>query len=143
VSTSIGAAEWIYAALKANTTLCGVIGGTAAPRIYHEIIPQSADLPSVVYQMMTSIDENAIGARGPTVQQWQVKGVAQGQTYNALRTVADQIDVALHRVHGTATTAGIVTASERIEEVMYGEASDGREYRHLGGIYRIYAAGTA
>lgn len=143
MSTSLGAAEWIYATLKANGTLCADVGGTVSPRIYHDVIPQSAALPAVVYQIMASRDENAVGGRGLTVQQWQVKAVGQGPSYSALRNITDQIDASLNYKFGTATTAGVVVGCSRSEEVMYGESGNGIEYRHLGGIYQIYAAGTA
>lgn len=139
-SETMGVAEWLYITLRSSTAITTPTGGSAAFRCYEDVAPQGAAWPYVVYSLVSAVDVNAIGGRATVNELWTVKAVAQTNTYNTLRAIANGIDAALNRQRGTATTAGItIAACERTEEVRRTEVSEGLHYRHLGGIYRIYA----
>lgn len=141
MNESQGAAEWIYTTLKANSTLTGAVGGSATARIFEDVAPQGVALPYVVFQRVSGVDVNTIGERGITDQLWQVKAVAQSPTYRSVATIANQFDVSLDDKQGTA--GGVAINCRRSSEIRYAEIADGMQYRHLGGTYHLFAAGTA
>ena len=135
-----GVAEWLYTTLRASTVLTSALGGTAAFRAYEGVAPQGAVSPYITYACLTSIDEMAVGGRTTTNQLWIVKATAQGGTFNAVAPLASAIDTALDRQRGTATTNGVtIAACQRTEEVRRDEQANGIGYKHIGGVYRIYA----
>jgi hypothetical protein len=136
---SMGIAEWLYTTLSGGTVLSAIVG----TRIYEDVAPQGTALPYVVYSQTSSMDENGIGgSRLCENALWTVQGVAKAMTYNAVKSIAVAIDDLLHGVLGTATANGVTVACTRQEEVRYSEVREGVTWRHLGGVYRIYAGGT-
>ena len=139
MSTETVLAEtWLYATLKANTTLTALIGGSSAPRIYSAVIPQGAALPAVVFQQMSGEDLLTLNAyRVWSDLVYLVKGIAQAGGFVALDVIAAQIDTALHRTSGTGVAS--CYRERPFSYVETDEAGSGQQFRHLGGIYRIKA----
>lgn len=129
--------RWLNTVLAADTQLAAVVG----TRIYSDLAPQGTALPMVVYQMQSANDLMVLGA----VRVWAnavyiVRGVAQSVAYGGtLLTMADRIDAVLHAASG-GTVEGVVYECVREREFRMTEVgADGRQYRHMGGQYRILA----
>lgn len=73
---------------------------------------------------------------------WLIRGVVDGTSYEPLRTIASRIYALLHGSHDIAVTDGMIMWCVREQAFQQEIVEAGREYRHLGGIYRIVVQGT-
>lgn len=135
--TEIVAAEaWIRATLLAANPPTA-IGGPAAPRIYSHVVPASAALPSVIYQMQAAEDLMVINGRRVWADLvYVVQVVALAGAWEDVDAVADWMDAALHNGRGSYD-GGMVYACTRERPFAFVEHDGDMQYRHLGGIYRL------
>jgi hypothetical protein len=146
----IAADQWIYSTLKADSALTALIGGSTAPRIYNEQVPQDGPAtlyPCIIYQMQSAVDVQIVGPR----RFWSnmlylVRGVHETGSYSgSLLTIAERIDEVLHAKPSPAgppaTNAyGIIWACVSEQPFRLPEVQNGRNFRHQGRIFRIYAS---
>lgn len=126
---------WLKTRLAANATL-------AALGIHADVVPSDASLPAVVFQFQGGTDLDTINNRRIWVDAvYIVKVVGQTASYSALDTYAGLIDTQLERQSGTAAGGTIYTAT-REAPFRLAEQTDGKQYRHIGGRYRIRAIGA-
>lgn len=131
--------RWIYGTLTADTALAAVVG----TRVYADQAPQTTPavtMPVVVFQWQGGADLMVIGGvRVWTNAVYLIRGIDEAQTWGGdLKTIADRIDAVLHRGSGT-NADGVVYAAVREQPFRMPETAGGKSYRHLGGLYRIYA----
>lgn len=136
---------FVYQRLAGDATLTGLLGGASVPRIYQGKAPQGAMFPAVVYQHQGGSD-----VRGATEATriganllYVVRGVAQAERFTGdLQTIEERIDARLHRTSGAvvlnSVTLGEVIACVRLQPFDLTEDEEGVEWRHLGGIYRLF-----
>jgi hypothetical protein len=138
-SESSGVARWIYATLTGNAGITAAVGS----RVYEDQAPEQAGTqayPVVVFTVSPGPD--AITMNSTRV--WAtftalIKVVDQAESYGAAEPVAKLIDQLFHKVKGAATGATIYRAT-RTMEVRYAELDQsGRQFRHLGGLFRLIA----
>ena len=127
---------WLTSVLGNDSTLSGLVSG----RIYGHAIMGSATYPLVLFSMQSARDVMGTGpARIMVDSLYVVRGIAEAGTFAGnLKTIADRIDAVLHAASGSNVN-GTVLACVRQQPFLYVEPYNGRQYRHLGGIYRIYA----
>lgn len=127
---------WLYAKLTGDATLTGLVSG----RIYGHIAPQDATYPLVLFALQTADDVQTLGPnRIMSNMLYVVRGIAEVASFGAsLTTIADRIDTVLQAASGTVA-AGRVLACVREAPVVMVEVSKGKQYRYLGGVYRLYA----
>jgi hypothetical protein len=103
-------------------------------------VPQGAELPYVLFQEQTARDVQGMGATrlwitGP----WIVRAVMETATYDGdLEAAAKRIDTLLQAQGGTVS-GGTVFVCVREHPFRLVESAQSRQFRHLGGIYRIMA----
>lgn len=133
---TVAVERWIYGAL-----LAAGITEIGTSRIYGYVAPNDAPMPFVVFQHQASRDIRGVGTARIMVDcMYVVKAVDEtGRFTGTLSAVAEAIDAALHAKSGTLGPEGIVLHCVREEPFALFEIDDGREYRHLGGLYRIWA----
>jgi hypothetical protein len=130
------ASKWLYTTLAADSALAAVV----STRIYADLAPQAAAHPLVVFQFQGGVDFQAVGA----IRIWSnlellIRGIDQTTTYTAnLRTIAKRIDAVLHAASGS-NVDGVIIACTRLRPFQLTELTDGVQYRHLGGFYRLLA----
>jgi hypothetical protein len=129
---------WLRARLAADSALTAVVG----TRLYGELAPQATATPFVVWQLV-DVDD-VVGATAATrimvTSTWAVKAVADAATFaGPLATAADRIDAVLHAAVGGAAGDATVWTAVRERPLRLVEVDDGVTWRHLGGIYRIWA----
>lgn len=137
---SNGIAKWIYATLAADSAISALIG----TRIYEGPAPQTTAYPFIRYDQQSTLDvRGATEATRIMVNElWLIRAVAETESYQGnLATLADRIDALFQNTNGSATGA-VVFNSAREFAMRMPEDEQGISYRHLGGIYRIYAQGT-
>jgi hypothetical protein len=131
--------SWVYAQLAGNVTVAQMVG----TRIFNTYAPPDIAFPFIIFQQQTLRDVRGVGSDRIMVDTlYVVKGVSQGSDFSQLGTLASAIDVALNVPAGGAATGGLVLASVRDEPFALTEVDDGKQFRHMGGVYRIYAQAT-
>lgn len=130
--------SWLYDCLSGDATLTGLVGS----RIVDRIAERGQDYPLVVFQFQGGHDVMGVAAARLLGQEvFLVKAVGRAPSYATLKPIAKRIDELLHKAHGE-TDDGKVRACVREQPFKMVELIDGIEYRHLGGLYRLYMAGS-
>lgn len=130
---------WVAARLAATVAVTNLV----STRIYNSFAPLDAEYPFIIFQQQTLRDVRGVGSDRIMVDTlYVVKGISQGTDFAQLGTLAAAIDSALNVPPGGAVTGGHVMASVREEPFALTEVEDGKQFRHMGGIYRIYAQAT-
>lgn len=130
---------FVVAQLEAQPTLVDV-----APGGVHEgqLRGVDDDVVGIVVQHQAPIDDTRqrryrVMARALFV----VRASVAGESYDELEPAADLIDAALHGASG-AGDDGLWFESVRVSPVGYPEVAGSKQYRHLGGMYRLLAHTT-
>lgn len=134
MSDVVQAERWLYSALAADSAL----GSAVATRIYSDIAPQSSALPCVVFQRQAGHDVRGTGpVRIMSSMLYTIRVIDETGSFTTIEAPADRIDAVLHASSGTVA-GGTVVACTRESPFSMVESNDGRTFRHLGGIYRLY-----
>ena len=125
---------WLYATLSADATLVGLVAG----RVYDSVAPQGAVLPCIVFQHQGAHDVRGNGpGRIMASTVYLVKAIGQGSSFTALEAIANRVDVLLQGQSGSNTKGQCWAVRE--QPFKLAETDEGIQYRHLGGLYRIWA----
>ncbi len=129
---------WLNTKFAADATITSIVAG----RIHSTVVPPGSTYPCVLYAYLGGFDSVGTGAmRILHSGLWVVRAIAAVEDWAAapLGTLADRIDIILHRATGSAAGAdGIVYTATR--ESPYREIeheTGGVELRHSGGSYRL------
>lgn len=138
MAETVVADSWLYAVLSGDATLAGLATGG----IHGHVNPNAAPtFPYVLYQLQApGADVRGVGpARVMTQALYLVRGIAQANSFGGnLTTIANRIDVLLQAASGSAA-GGLVLSCVREQPFALPEtAPGGLQYRHLGGIYRLF-----
>lgn len=134
-SESQRVARWITQTLNADVVLMALITG-----VYEQPAKQGSLHPMVVFNQMSEVDI-ATGdslKRIMTNSLWLVRGVVDDTSFETATSIADRLDTLLQNASGTADGADIFHCSREQGYRMVDDTS-GKQFRHLGGIYRIFA----
>lgn len=129
------AEEWLNATLNGDATLLA-----AVPSGFYDTLPApNTPYPVGIYQFMSGIDYAAVGA----FRIWQsmvymVKVIGETADFATLNAAIARLDALLHRASGTSAS-GTVWSCTREQSIRLPDAIEGRQYRHSGALYRIYA----
>lgn len=129
------AESWLYSKLHGDSTLLALVPGG----VYTWPVPANVAGAFVLYQLQSGVDIRGVGpARIGVNGLWLVRAVAETNSFGGnLLAAADRIDVLLQAASGTVT-AGVIWACVREEPFQLVELADGRQWRHLGGSYRLW-----
>ena len=133
---TVVAERFIATKLLADGQLTAIVG----QRVYAYLAPAGATFPYVVFQLQApSQDVRGVGpVRVMSDLLYAVKVIGKDQAFSALEAAANRITSVLHAASG-AVTGGTVVACVREYPLSYLEIDSGVIYRHLGGIFRVYA----
>lgn len=122
---------WLYSVLAGDATLHGYV----ADRIYMHLAPAGTSWPCILVTLQEYPDDLMVvnAKRVWSEAMYIVRAVGPYEGFGTLNTIADRIDALLHRQSGTNVHACI-----REEIFLMVEVVDDVQYRHLGGIYKIY-----
>lgn len=129
----------IYQRLAGDATLIGMLATPTA--IWHQLAPQDAPLPYVVFHRQSGRPAWTLNAGGWQDDVWLVKAIDRGDTASR----AEAIDARTAAVLNDAPLA--VNGRPRLavfreSDVDYSELLDGGVYRHCGGLYRLLTQPT-
>lgn len=130
------AAQWLYETLDGDATLMGLLG--SGERIHEQPAAQESAFPFVTFQLQSDVDIMTADTRNRIMsdQLWLVRATDATASFATLKTIANRIDVLLQNANGSADGATVFHCS-REESFRLTEIDNGKQYRHLGGIYRI------
>ena len=128
--------QWIYQTLTGDATLMALIGG-----VHEHPAPQTMPFPIITYQdqgdFLDVPNTNAVQPiRVVSRGTYLVRVIGKEVPTSALRPIAARIDQLLEGKHG-ATALGTIAGCSRVRPYKFQEFTDGINYRHLGGMYRI------
>lgn len=125
---------WLTSVLKADTTLMALV-----PNVY-SFPGTNLTYPSVVFQEQSVVDVRGVGPSRIMIDGlWLVRGIVETTTFLGLsESIANRIDFLLQAKKGTIPS-GSIWGCARVRPFRLVETVLSRQYRHLGGIYRIYA----
>jgi hypothetical protein len=128
---------WLHAILSGDSTLSTAVGGRVIGDV-GDIGTFAVPFVQHVFQSTRDIS-TADGTIIDTDSLYVVKVVGESGSWSALEPVAARIHTLIHGPGVTRTLSGgsLTCVRERIVKQIEEEA--GRQYRHLGGQYRIRA----
>ena len=134
------AERFLAATLKGDGVLAGM-------GVYSRKRQPGTSLPAVVFINRPTRDYTTVStARIWAEFEYIVKAICAGSSIAPIADAADRIDALLHGASADVYDGSVVPVRiGRVEEVVrigpiyYDENTDDKEYRHLGGIYRVRA----
>ena len=133
---------WLYDTLAGDAALLALLDGDTS-RIVADVAGSKVPRPFVVYAVQAlELDPRSSAGRIMVVARYTIKAVAEARSYAPVTALADRIDALLEGARGPVGDGSEVHVLEvtRDRAVQYAEARQhGRQYRHLGGLYRIVA----
>lgn len=134
MSEILSAEQWLYNVLSADVQLMAKATG-----VYSGVVSPEATFP-LVYITLQRQDADLItnGAhRVWATLHYAVRGVGETGSWGGdLATIADRIDAVLHAASGSSSE-GTVYECVREQPLAIVEQADGRQFRHLGGLYQL------
>lgn len=102
--------------------------------MYHGLASRIATYPIISFELYMARDVNGVGtSRIITNGVWLVRAIGATEAYSALASIADRVDTLMQ-----GASSGGVLGCIREEPFEFEEVIDGVQYRHLGGLYRIF-----
>lgn len=134
--------KWVLDTAKADAPLVAVATGG----FYEGFAPQGTAMP---YFLVTAQDPGSDVLSGNRTRLMthillQIKVVGLAASYNSLVTGADRIDALFGDMKNVALSPGSMIACWRENEIAYPDPKliDGKQVRHLGGLYHIELKGA-
>lgn len=134
--------RWVYQTLTLDAELAGYLGGAQAvfQRVWEGVAPAGTGEPWIVFTVMEPQDVKGVGmVQVMSRASVMVKVIGKGSSYGPLLPIYKRAHALLEAQSNKAVTDGLVLTSHRVSGVQYPEQVNGTEYRHLGGIYDMYA----
>lgn len=135
---------WLWSTLSTDATLLGLVGGI--DHISGTLALEELPLPYAHFSMESSRDiQNHQGGIIAVESIYLVKAVGAGASWDQVRPITARIKTLLHRpnevIQPGGSLAGLASLTSIRERVIqYAEVTEGVQYRHLGGQYRIRAS---
>lgn len=135
---SLVAEQFINARLRGDTALVGYLAD-GANGVYTDILPVQAGYPAVQVVFYSGADLTHLGnAHIWSDLYYIVRGVCEGGSFVPLKEIAKRITAALDGAEGS-TSDGAVFGVVKTGPFRMTEADGERQFRHLGGYFRIFA----
>jgi len=138
VSTAIRRA--LYGKLAGDSTLTTSLG-VAAPgytqAIYHEVAPEGAQFPYLIFQKQAGTPTGTFGV--PSAMEndvWLVKAVDRSTTADAAEAIAKRVADLLNDA-SLSISGATLCYLRRESDVQFPEVVDGVTYRHAGSLFRL------
>lgn len=130
----------LYGRMSGDVTLTGLLG-TPSPgysqNIYHNMAPDNANFPLVVFSKSSGVPTEAF--HDPSALEndiWLVKAVDRNSTADTAESVSDRLKTLLNDATLSISGATLLYL-RRQSDVEYSELVDGVTYLHVGSLYRL------
>lgn len=128
--------EWLYDLFSTNLGVSTTVGG----RIFVDSAPQGVDYPLVLYAFLGGADKVVTFQSRLTNAIYLIRAVGRGSSYNAIETLADQLDnllVTSVPSNGLAIRDIRIASCTREQPHQRKDLENGVATVYLGGFYRI------
>lgn len=129
--------QWINQQCVGDSILRGIVGAS----VWAENAPQGTPYPLVVFGLIIPHDVvTATGHERIMVESlWRIYGVTEGPTFDdTLQTIADRLDAIFDRSAGGTADQAVIFTSVREEPYLGSVVDEGKDYRRLGGLFRVW-----
>jgi hypothetical protein len=132
--------EWVRLKLT-NHTAFNVLFTGLTGRVFNRYAPSGTTYPYIIFQAQTPPDVvRGVGDAEVMVDTiYIVKAVAQADSFAPLANVAAAIRTAMVYPNGDSLTGGSIFTSRYEKQFSMVEPEATKQYRHLGGEFRIQA----
>lgn len=128
--------QWLYGLLSLDSQMDTLIDG----RVFVDMADQGTIFPYVVFSFMAAHDVIVVGGvRVMTAAVYQIKAITDQANADVLAPIAKRIDELVDGQSGVVGSTGRILAAVRQSPVAMSEEDSGIQYRHRGGLYRIWA----
>lgn len=135
---TIVAEQFINARLRADAALVSYLAD-GADGIFADVLPVQARYPAVQIVYYDGADLVHTGNSHIWADlTYIVRGVAEGASFVPLRDIAKRISAVLDNAEGSVS-GGTVFGIARTQPFRMAEADGERQFRYLGGFFRIFA----
>lgn len=137
------AKAWLYSVLSGNAEITARVG----TRIFADFVPEppaNRVFPYIVYNFMAGNDIDGLGVnRLVSNPLFQVRVVVEGRPTTAARLVDKRIDTVLHNaVHQLSGDYYFTARREQPIDRTELDASTGKQYSNIGGLFRLWIGRT-
>lgn len=137
---SVAVRRAIYGKLAGDSTLTSLLHSPPAGKsqsIYHQVAPEGAEPPYVIFQKQSSNPSYSLAARDFDDELWLIKGVDHSSDEDTVDAISSRLDALL--TDGTLSISGkTLRYLRRDSDVEYSEVpSGGERWIHAGSIYRL------
>ena len=130
----------IYGRMAGDTTLNALLGPPASgysKAIYHQLAPQGAQFPYVIFQKQSGNPTEAFGdPAAMDTDVWLVKAVDRNTSADPAEAAAARI-IALLNDASLSISGYALLYLRRQSDVEYPEELDGQMYQHVGSLFRL------
>lgn len=107
-------------ALRARLVAVAGVTALVSSRVYPVKLPQSATLPAVTYQRISTVREGAMGADSDIVRV-RVQVTSWADSYSGVKSLSEAVRAALQRYSGTSAAVDVRDCFLDSELDLYGE----------------------
>lgn len=128
-------AQWLFEVLSSDQD---ILDGTSG--VYELPLRPDVELPAVGFSLLSTLDTTTADTKDRIFsrQVWTVRVIVQDWSFATAVPLADRIDALLQGSSGSAGGA-VIYGARRESSLRMVEDSDGKPYRHLGGVYEVTA----
>lgn len=128
-------AQWLTTTFEADIALNSLLSGG----VWSGPAADQTPYPILRFDMQSSVPVRGVGPTEIMANMlWLIRGVTEGASYAPLTPIANRIHALLQGVDGLAVVDGTIVACVREQGWRTEMIQAGRDFRSLGGIYRIY-----
>lgn len=136
--------QWIYSRLTGDAQLMALVGHASdgEPKVYsyNADEPTPIEPPCVIFSMNFATDtQTHNGTSVMAACYYSIRAVVAGSSFVPARDIAARIHAVLSGQQGE-TPDGTIFGCQRENPLALPQSDNGVPYRHLGGLYRFYAA---
>lgn len=113
------AEEALRARLVAVAGITALVGSSPA-RVYPVKLPQSATLPAITYQRISTVRENAMGA-DPGIARARFQVTSWATSYSGVKALSEAVRAGLQRYDGTSAAVVVLDTFLDTEIDLFGE----------------------
>ncbi len=133
----------LYGRMAGDGTLNALLGTPAtgyAKAIYHQVAPEGAAFPFIIFQRQSGTPTESFG--DPSALEtdvWTIKGVDRATSSDTAEAIQARLAALLN--DATLSISGTTAIYlRRTSDVEYAEIEDGVSYRHAGSLFRLVTA---
>lgn len=136
-------ATWLTGVFNADTGPTGIVG-LAPGGVWDGAATEGTEYPILRFDTQS----DGVVVRGNSFTEiwlstlWLIRGVTNDANFDALTPIAARIQALVHGVTSQAVPGGMIVECMREQAFRLETLQGGKEFRHLGGIYRINVQAT-